>query len=272
VIRAAACILVTAACSDVAPSTRLDGARILAIIADPPVIAPGTTTRLTAISTVDGLPASPDRIAWRACAPWAVVADPLRDCIGDAALALDSDAAGNAVLDIEQVARQFSVDLPTTAPTGCEIAPPKLTVVADLEVAGARLIAKKQIPLAATVDLRNPVLVAATIDGEPLASPALPVGETVRLSAEIAADTLDVACQPDGGLTLEEVRVAVYLGGGAVVSDDAFTIAERDGTLVAGSVEVVLPDEPAILPLWLVAVDDTGGVAAWFSALETTAR
>jgi hypothetical protein len=274
VMRVLACLIVAplAACDASTPRTLLDGPRVLAIVAEPPVIALDTTTRLAAITALDGLPAVPDRIEWRACAPWAVVVDPVRDCAGEAALALATDADGGAVLDPEEIAAGFSITLPTIPPAACAAPTPALTVVAELELAGVRLIAKKQVPIAATADRANPVFVQVRIGGEPIApTTAVPAGATVLLSADIAVDTLDLACRPDGASTLEEVRVVTYPGGGAIASDDAFTIADRDGTLTAGSVELTLPDEPATVPLWLVAVDETGGAAATFSPLVTRA-
>ena len=55
-------LLVLAGCDDATPGTLLDGPRVLAIVAEPPVVAPGTSTRLEAIAAVDGLPVMADRV------------------------------------------------------------------------------------------------------------------------------------------------------------------------------------------------------------------
>ncbi len=263
-------LLVLAGCDDATPGTLLDGPRVLAIVAEPPVVAPGTSTRLEAIAAVDGLPVMADRVSWRACAPWAVVADPVRDCAGDAAVELTTGPAGEALIDGDELAARFGFEPPPPPTTthACAAAAPTLTVVAELELDGARLIAKKDVPIAAAPDRRNPAFVQARIDGAAAdAGAMLPAGATVRLGADIAIDTLDLACAPDGNSAREQVRIFVYPGGGAVADDDSFVIAEREGTIVAGSVELQLPGEPGDVPLWMVAVDETGGVAARFAPI-----
>jgi len=266
----AAWLIALAACADPTPSSLLDGPRVLAIVADPPVVAPGVRTALLPITTLDGQPAAPDSVAWRACAPWAVVADPERDCT-DGALALATEPGGGTTLSLDLLGG--AVPTAGTAPADRgDCAPPAmaLTLVAEIQLAGQRLLAKKQLAVGPAVDRQNPVIEQILLDGAPAAEgAALPAGATVQLGARIAATSIDDVCgvaEPER----ETVRVVVYPGRGAVASDDAFEITERDGQLVEGSVELTLPATEQRVPLWLVAVDETGGAAARFVDLAST--
>lgn len=263
-MRAAAWLLALAACADPTESSVLDGPRVLAVVADPPVVAPGVRTTLVPITTVDGVPTPPERVTWRACRPWSVVADPERDCADGVTLATGPD--GRAVIDPDAFG---AVPGSSSSDPGLACAPPvlSLTLIADVQLAGARLLAKKQLAFAQTVDRRNPLVEHALIDGEPATGDAVvPPGATLRLGARIAADSVDEVC---GGSVpaREAVRVVVYPGRGAVASDDSFEIVERDGELFEGSVELTLPAASMRVPLWLVAVDETGGAAATFLEL-----
>lgn len=262
------CLLALAACDDETPGTLLDGPRVLALVADPPVLAPDSSSTLTAVTSLDGVPATADAITWRVCSPYAVVVDPVRDCEGSNALVLT-----NAVIDARAVAAHFDITVPPNLPTDvCTPSPLSLTVVAEIELAGSRLIAKKQIGVAATAARMNPVFVHARIDGAPVgASAELAAGTTVTLDADIAVDSLDPVCDDDTGAERrEDVRVVVYPGGGAIASDDSFDIEARDGVVTTGSVELELPTAAGAIPLWLVVVDETGGAAATYIAI--TAR
>lgn len=270
--RAALLLLALAACDDETPGSLLDGPRVLALVADPPVLAPESSSELTAVTSLDGVPAIPDAIAWRVCSPYAVVADPVRDCAGANALAIDPAADGRVIVDARAVAAHFGITVPANLPTdACAPSPLSLTVVAEIELAGSRLIAKKQIAIAGTADRKNPVFVDARIDGAPVgASAELAAGTTVVLAADVAVDSLDPVCDDDTGAERrEDVRIVVYPGGGAIASDDSFSIEDRDGVVTAGSVELELPADAGAIPLWLVAVDETGGAAATYIAITT---
>lgn len=266
-MRRAAWLLALAACADPTPSSLLDGPRVLAIVADPPIVAPDVRTTLVPITTLDGRPTPPDSVRWRACRPWAVVADPERDCT-DGAIALATDPSGGTTLDLELLGAVVPTSGPPPVTSGL-CAPPAmaLTLVAEIELAGARVLAKKQLALGTTVDRQNPIIEHVLVDGAPaVAGAPVPAGTTVRLGARIAASSIDPVCGP-GEPERETVRVVVYPGRAAVASEDAFEIEERDGELVEGSVELTLPDAPQRVPLWLIAVDQTGGAAATFVEL-----
>jgi hypothetical protein len=269
--RAALALLALAACDDSTPGSLLDGPRVLALIAEPPVLAPDTSAELTAVTSLDGAPTAPDAIAWRVCSPYVPVVDPVRDCEGVNALALAVDGDGRVVIDARTVAAHFGITVPPNLPADTCASPLSLTVVAEIELAGSRLIAKKQIAVAAAAAWRNPTFVHARIDGVPVdATAELAGGSMVIVDADIAVDSLDIICDDDDGTEeLEDVRVFVYPGGGAVASDESFEIEARDGVVSTGSVELELPAAGGNVPLWLVAVDDTGGAAAAYIAIMT---
>ncbi len=271
-MRAAALALAaaaTAACSDDATTSLLDGPRVVAIVADPPTVAADGVAQLALVTALDGAPAAPDEVSWRACSPAWPVADPVRDCSGDRALALPVAPDGRAVVDVAAVAARFGLALPPAPADGdpCGRAVVPVTIVVEAELGGARLIARKQLDVGAAPPPRtNPAFVQVRVDGAPLAPGApLPAGATVALSADLAADALDEVCEPDGEAPArhEDVRVAVYAGGGATLSELAFDVIEVEGATITGAVELTLPEAPDDVPLWLVAVDEGGGVAVW---------
>lgn len=259
--------LVLAACEDSAPMTLLDGPRVVAIIADPPVVSTSATAALTLVTALDGLPASPDRVSWRACSPAWPVIDPLRDCVGEP---LPTDAEGRALVDVAALAERFGASVPPSGEDPCGRAVIPLTIVVEAELGGARLIARKQIDIGASPPRRgNPVFVQLVGDGAALGSEAS-AGSQITLSADLATDALDLVCDEGADVPsrAESVRVAVYVGGGAVASDLSFDILDIEGATIAGSVDVTMPDVPASVPLWLVAVDEGGGVAVAHSVLD----
>jgi hypothetical protein len=273
VARLALAALALSACDDSAPRTLLDGPRVVAVIAEPPTVSATGTSTLTLVTALDGLPTAPDSVSWRACSPGRLVVDPVRDCAGDTAEPLPVDDQGRAIVDVAALAARFGVPLPPAMgddPCGRAVIP--LTIVVEAELAGARLIARKQLAVGAAPPPRvNPVIVHAVADGAPLSSGAsYPVGTTLELSADIGLDSLDLVCEPDGTTPArhEDVRIAVYAGGGATASDRAFDIAEVEGATIAGSIELTMPDAPSSVPLWLVATDDGGGVAVSHLVLD----
>lgn len=252
------------ACSDGPPGTVLDGPRVMALIADPPTVGIDQVATVSLVTAVDGVltPASSPR--WRACPPWAVVADPVRDC-ADGAIELAVDAEGRAVFDAGALAAAWGVTPPPAPDDACGEAVVDVIVVVEADLAGARLIATKQVEVgAAPPARRNPVITRVLVGGEPVEDGAVvPAGATLDLTVDVARDSLDLVCTDDATTpdTLEDVRVFLYAGGGATTDDDDLEITEVEGASIAETKALTLPTTPGDVPLWLVATDRGGGVS-----------
>ncbi len=252
------------ACSDGPPGTVLDGPRVMALIADPPTVGIDQIATVSLVTAVDGVlsPAAAPR--WRACPPWAVVADPVRDC-AEGAIDLAVDAEGRAVFDAGALAAAWGVTPPPAPDAVCGEAVVDVIVVVEADLAGARLIATKQVEVgAAPPARRNPEITRVLIGGEPVEDGAvLSAGATLDLTVDVARDSLDLVCS-DGATTpdkLEDVRVYLYAGGGATTDDNDLEITDVEGASVAETKALTLPDTPGTVPLWLVATDRGGGVS-----------
>lgn len=256
--------VVLAACSDTVPTTLLDGPRIVAVIADPPTAAVDGTVSLTLVTALDGAPATPDVVRWRACSPATLVVDPARDCVGDRAEPLSVDVEGRAWLDVGALARRFEIPLPPVSDDPCGRAIVPLMIVVEAELGGARLIASKQVIVGQRPPPRtNPQFLQILADGLAISdSTTFERDQQIQLSADLARDSLDRVCEPADTTPSrrENVRVAVYVGGGAMASDLAFDVLEVADATIAGTIEVAMPGTSGSVPLWLVAVDEGGGV------------
>jgi hypothetical protein len=267
-----ALVATLAGCDGDAPGSLLDGPRVIAVIADPPTVAVNGVARVELISTIDGFIAAPDAVAWRACSPRAVIVDPVRDCAGDAALALEVDEHGRAIVDVAVIAARFGIPLPPAMDDPCGRQVLGITIVVEVQLAGSRLIARKQLWVGASPPPRqNPAFVHVLADGVPLADGATAArGVTLTIGADLAVDSLDLVCSEGASepSRRESVRVAVYAGGGVTASDTGFEVVDQDGATRSGTVDLTLPSSAATVPLWLVAIDEGGGAAATHLVIE----
>lgn len=274
--RALVCtVLALAACDDGPPGSPVAGPRIIAVIADPPTVSTDGTTHLSVITAVDGYPVPADAVTWRACSPYTLVVDPLRDCAGDRALELAVDAEGRAVLDVAALAERFDVVVPSIPgaddPCGEQVLP--VSIVVEAELAGQQLIAVKTVEVGVAPPVRtNPVVLHALHGNEPLTDGSvLPRGMRIALGAEVDPASRDLVCRRDETTATHRESVEVYAlaGGGAVVRGNDIDIDDDDeGMTRVEPVELELPAEPGMVPLWLVGIDRNGGVGVRFLVLD----
>jgi hypothetical protein len=268
-------VLALAACDDSPPGSPVAGPRIIAVLADSPTIAADGTTRISALTAIDGFPAPADTVSWRACSPYALVVDPVRDCTGDTALALAVDGDGRGVLDAAVLASRFEVAVPhipgADDPCGDQILP--VTIVIEADVGGQRLIAIKTVEIGVAPPVRtNPVVVHAVVDGVPVTDGAvLDGGRRYALGAEVDPASRDLVCVRDETMPTQRESVEVYAlaGGGAVVRGNDIDVEDDEaGVTTVDPVELELPPGPATVPLWLVGIDRNGGVGVRFLVLD----
>lgn len=252
----------TAACGDTAaPSTLITEPRLLAVAAEPPVTTLDGTVALRAlIVDRDGAPAAID-VTWRACSPWRPIRDPDLDCAPADALPLTVDANGAARLDVAAViARWGGPATPWPPPGPCPGPTAVVPVIATAIVDGLRLIARKEVGVAAAAR-RNPVIAAITLDDGPAAR--FVPGVAHRLAAVPEVDALDQTCtdDPTPVPVREGVKTYFYVSAGGLDATFAEVGYQPDGTASIGSVELTPPDDVDALRLWAVMIDGDGGVA-----------
>ncbi|MDX2091049.1 MAG: hypothetical protein SFX73_24530 [Kofleriaceae bacterium] len=270
-VAAFACV----ACGDADPGSPVSGPRIIAVVASPPTIAVDGTTRLSVVTAIDGFPVPADAVAWRACSPYALVVDPVRDCTGETALALAADAEGHAVLDVAALAARFAIAVPSSSrvddPCGEQVLP--VSVVVEAELGGARLIAVKTVEIGVAPAARtNPVVLHGMLGDVPLSDGAVvDGGRRYALGAEVDPATRDLVCVEDEVMPTRRESVEVYAlaGGGAVVRGNDIDVEDDETNMTTVEpVELELPSGPAMIPLWLVGIDRNGGVGVRFLVLD----
>lgn len=247
----------TACADESVPSSRITAPRLLAIAADPPVATRDGRVALRALAVdADGRAASAP-VRWRACSPWQLVRDPDIDCAPAAALTLPTDGNGVATLDLAAYQARFGA--PPDVPAGGPCAPPLLAVpvFATVEVDGTRLVARKDVAIAA-VARRAPALATVLVDGAPATS--YRPGATHRLTALPARDSLDPSCADPA--VLEPVRAYFYVTAGELDAASAEITLFADGSEADGSVGLRAPTDGDPLTVWTVLLDEDGG-AAW---------
>lgn len=235
------------------PRWQLGDPRILAVRAEPPVIAADGEVALDALAVDSAGDRIDAPVRWRACDPWQFVLDPALDC----PLPIDGTLRAGEVL------AAFGGDaapLPPVQLDPCGDVPELgLPVVAELQLDGLRLVAIKRVPVAIAAGAeqrRNPELGALLLDGA--AAGAFVPGRSYRLGATVRRDSLDEVCE-GGAPALEAVRVHLYTTAGEL-GDAVIDLAyELDGSAAE---ELTTWRAPATGPatFWLVAIDPDGGV------------
>jgi hypothetical protein len=279
------------------PSSLIDKPRIVAIAAEPPVVALDGTATLTAlVVSPDGRDSSvaPERaldleIRWRACNPWQPVFEPDRDCAPEDALELsaaDGDAwQGQAQVAMADVLEAFPVppeiidqigDPTGGMPPGMEPPDPaacphsydhaELPVVAEVTVGQSRLLAIQRVRVTwQPVDRKPPALGGLVLDGEVTGADEIASftpGTDHRLTASMDRSSLDPVCL-DGDpeqIAPEPVHVHAYVTAGELDEPDADIEYAEDGTESADTMTWSAPASGSVTA-WLVATDTDGGVS-----------
>ncbi len=250
--------LVLAACDgeSPAPQSLIAEPRVLAVRAEPPVVAPGELATLDALVVDDrGARLSPP-LTWRACDPWRFVLDPDQDCGPEASLPLDG------ALDPLAVLARFPPPVgssPPLAASGDECAGRDLSlplpVVVETDVGGQRLVAIKTVLLVqAPVPATNPGVGAVLLDGDPDAT-AFEPGREYEVSVADIAVARDDDCDPGPPRLL----VQLYTTGGDIDDDDVGISVPADQTARVPLTTWRAP-EAASVALWILAIDSDGGV------------
>lgn len=268
---ALALLLSVAACADdgSSPSSLITMPRLLAIAADPPVVAIDGAARLRAL-VVDGEGREvATAVSWRACSPWKAVQDPDVDCGPAVAWPLPIDADGAAVLDVGAAVARFGGAITVPAPGPCAVSAVAVPVIATAVVDGTRLIARKDVWVGGP-PRRVPALAAITLDGAD-ATRYVP-GQPQALAARPARASLDETCTGDTPPqpVLEAVRMHFYVDAGELSAASAEVTYQPDGSETEGSIVFTGPADRAPVRLWTIAIDGDGGVA--WDGRELTAR
>jgi hypothetical protein len=267
-----------AACADAEtdPSTRITSARVLAITTEPSTLRLDGEIALVAM-TVDadgprlGVGAtqtgerSVDAMRVRACAPWILLADPARDCVGENALPLDVDAAGRVVTSAAQLAAAFPAPESTSASADAWRAALaagvtlRVPFVVEVEVDGRILVARRDVSVVDTSESHlNPRLAELRFDG--VATRALRSGQRYRLTATIDRASLDARPDATSGET-ENVTVHYYSTAGELAEPDV-SLAEPAALVPETADNTYTAGPSGTTWMYAVATDETGGMSA----------
>lgn len=264
------------------PSWHIDGPRVLAVSASPPVVsAAGSTTLSALVVDAGGADVRPAAaVRWRVCNPWRAVRDPLVDCLGDDALEGDELPAatepGELRLTVPQVLAAFPPPQGNPGDGPTEPAPDtgdacrfdhafvELPVVVEAAVNGVSLLAIKRVHVTNDQEAsqrQNPRIAGLLLDDMVIAPDAVgevsvQPGSVHSVSAELAPDSLDWVCD-DTAEVREPVRVHFYVTAGQL--SEPYIDIRADEPLPR--LIWTAPESGAAI-LWLVAVDGDGG-ADW---------
>lgn len=282
--------LSTAACSDDEFDliTRITEPRTIAVLSEPTVLSVDGEIHLDPITVdplgVRGRPGAPAdarpvaAIRLRACTPWIFFADPATDCAGADSMPLTAAADGRFVMPTQALLAAFpppqlggsrpatADDLRLALAAGIEL---RIPVIAEVDVDGQTLIARRDIHIAESVGtLQNPRIAGARFDAEPVTE--LRAGQRYVLSVAFDRDSLDPSPADRGPPdSLEEIDCNLYSTAGQLSDrevdvdrpdrDTPFPETERT-TFTAGA--------PGGSWLYIVGTDDTGGMS--FAAVPLT--
>lgn len=234
-------LLVAPACTELEanPGWLIDEPRLLALRADPPVVAPGGRALLEALVLDAGGERLSPQVSYRACNPWRFVRDPQLDCAGDAALELEGE------LIVDDVLARFPPPSDDRAAIVLS-----LPIVAETRIGDRRLITVKDVSLREqAAPSANPTVTGLLFDGAP-APVSFDPGRSYEVSAALYAAE---RAEP------QAARVHLYATGGEL---DGATLEARVGARGVEAIDIttwIAPDVGAIT-FWLLATDDDGGV------------
>jgi hypothetical protein len=265
------------ACSDDAsdPITKITAPRVLAVISEPTVLAVDGDVRIDAFAVDPGGPLGPrnglpdaravQAIRMRACTPWKLLADPMRDCAGADALALSPDENGRFAVSTVQLIETFPPPMSNGAPVetlraalaaGLELSVP---VIAEVDIDGETLVARRDIDIAEAVgELKNPRFTELRFDG--VATQTLRAGQRYRLTAAFDRPSLDPSRDADDDASaLEELNCNFYSPSG-VLAEREVDVEKLDVDIPETEPNAYTPDASGPTWIYVVATDETGGM------------
>ncbi len=276
-----AVLVAVAACDDggVDPITRITAPRVLAITTEPSALPLEGEVVLSAL-TVDpegprigvgaGAPVGErpvDAVRMRACAPWKFINDPARDCVGDDALPLATDAGGRVVTSAAELAAAFPSppgQPPQSDPWRVALAAGltlRVPIIAEVDIDGRTLVARRDIDVVETgLQRRNPRLVEIRFDG--FSARTLRAGQRYALTATVDRASLDA--RPSGALesgALESVDCNFYSPTGELTEPEA-SLEDPDASVPETTSNTYTAGPPGTTWLFVVATDDTAGMSA----------
>lgn len=267
----------------------VDRTRILAVRADPPEAAPGSTVALSAL-VVD--PAGDPAVAWIVCAV------PI-DC-PDYAAVQGLAATDTSTMTAEELAAWqleaaaagflgFGVALsptmivmgggpppgdsgaPDTGDTGSAPTSSDMTLVLDAIPVGKELadvtlgdpeateLATKSVTVGTSdPPNQNPTVDTLTVDGDSAATVGR--GDVVPLNVTLAAGSAEAYSDDDGAAQTEEPTVSYYVSGG--------TLTQSSVSAEDAEVSWTAPESAGTVRVWAVVRDGRGGMA-WAEASAT---
>jgi len=269
-------------CSDdgVDPITRITAPRVLAVITEPSVLGLEGEVRLNAL-TVDafgprtgvGMATPPngrpvEAVRMRACVPWKFLADPARDCVGADALPLIADETGRFGITAAQLVAAFPPPIGGTASleglraalaAGLEL---RVPIVAEVEVDGQTLTARRDLWVAETVDaLDNPRITEVRFDGAPVQT--LRAGQRYELTVTFDRQSLDspLGDASEESPSVETVDCNFYSPSGELADHEA-DVEDPDVEVPETASNAYVAGPSGETWLYVIATDQTGGMTA----------
>ena len=273
-IAAVFCAFCALACddSDGRPATLIDEPRVLAVRADPPVVALDGIATIEVLA-VDEAGARLDVTpAIRACYPWRPLTAPDRECGPDASVAITGGQIDAAAILEAFPPPPGSIEALVAAASSerCDagFAAVEIPLVIDARDQGAADLVTKALRVAVDRDgvfRTNPAFGGLLFDGDFVAP-----GETATfdpttdavVSVELDRDAVDETCGDDDptSLALESFQVNLYSTDGRFDDRSISVELGQDGAEAIGDTRFNSAAGP--LALWLIATDADGG-AAW---------
>lgn len=262
-----------AACSDEGPSPEalINEARILAVQAEPPVVAFDESAALTALVVGPEGERSDIQLSFRACYPWQPMLSPDRDCGPQSSIPLtdgvfiaerlvDAFPPPVEVLERLQALGERSDD--------CDAAYAAwdFPIVVEAQQGDERLVTSKRIRVTSGELPRrrtNPRIETLVFDGTSIIESALTfvAGTNHGLSLSVARDAVDDVCDEEDPTTLalEDFRVNFYATGGEFQGASVDVELGLGGDASIGTTRWSI-DEPLVpVVMWLVITDREGG-------------
>jgi hypothetical protein len=271
--RRRACILALLCASgcepdDELPSTLITGPRVLAIKAEPPSVAPGESTLVTAL--IVGVGTETPSVSWLRCRRAPRLGEAVNpDCVTVAQADYLEPIGDGATITTVMPGDVTASSLGQPDASGGVYLP----LVARVTVGGRTLVAVDRLRLAVAGDVnRNPVLDGLLVVGadgtvtpiDEANPPSVRAGERLTLRAAVAGGSVESYPPPLGGAAvLETLRTSWFSTAGR------FSQQRSEGAQPTAVLELrdTLPPPGNPIDLYAVTRDDRGGTAYVHKAL-----